>query len=55
MLNNSQNVWHYLWFSCEIVHNRKCLISVFQEFFASINKTFILAGRLSTGLSFYEV
>ena len=34
---------------------RKSLISDFQEFFASINKSFILAGRLSTRLSFYEV
>ena len=30
-------------------------ISVFQEFSANINKTFILAGRLGTRLSFYEV
>ena len=29
--------------------------SVFQELFASINKMFILAGRRSTRLSFYEV
>ena len=28
----------------------KSFISVFQEFFASINKTFILAGGLGTGL-----
>ena len=27
----------------------------FQEFSASINKNFILAGRLDTRLSFYEV
>ena len=40
---------------CEIAHNGKSLISVFQEFSASINKTFILAGRLGTRLSFYEV
>ena len=39
----------------EIVHKRKSLVSVFQEFSASINKTFILAGRLGTRLSFYEV
>ena len=31
---------------------RKSLISDFQEFSASINKTFILAGRLGTKLSF---
>ena len=28
---------------------------LFQEFFASINKISILAGRLGTRLSFYEV
>ena len=33
----------------------KSLISVFLEFFASINKIFILAGRLGTRLSFCEV
>ena len=33
----------------------KFLISVFQEFFASIGKIFILAGRLGTKLSFYGV
>ena len=40
---------------CEIAHYGKSLISVFQRFFATINKIFILAGRLSTRLSFYEV
>ena len=35
-------------FSCEITHYEKKLISFFQEFFASINKIFILAGRLDT-------
>ena len=39
----------------EIAHNGKSIISVFQEFSASINKTFLLAGRLGTRLSFYEV
>ena len=33
----------------------KSLISVFQKFFASINKTFILAGGLDTRLSFNGV
>ena len=42
-------------FSCEIGHNRKGLVSVFQEFSASINKTFILTGDLCTGLSFHVV
>ena len=34
---------------------REKLISVFQEFFASITKIFILAGELGTRLSFYGV
>ena len=33
----------------------KSLISVFQELFASIDKIFILARRLGTTLSLYEV
>ena len=37
--------------SCEIARNGKSLISVFQEFSASFNKTFILAGRLDNFLS----
>ena len=43
------------YFPCEIAHYQKSLISVFQQFFASINKIFILAERLGTRLSFYEV
>ena len=42
--NLSQDIWDQLWFWCEIVHYEKSLISVFQEFFASINKSFVLAG-----------
>ena len=38
-----------------MAHNRKSLISVFQQFSASINKAFILAGGLAAGLSFYGV
>ena len=34
---------------------QKSLISVFQEFFGSINKTFILAGGQGAGLSVCEV
>ena len=34
---------------------RKSLVSVFQEISASINKIFILAGRLGTRLSFNEI
>ena len=37
------------------MHNGKTLVSAFQEFSASINKTFILAGRLGDRLSFYGV
>ena len=42
-------------FSCEIVHYEKSLISLFEEFFASINKIFILAGQVGTRTSFLEV
>ena len=34
-------------------HYDKSLVSVFQEFFASINKILILAGGLGAGLLFY--
>ena len=53
--NHSQNIWDYLYFPSEIAHYRKSLISVFQGFVASIDKIFILAERLGTRLSFYEV
>ena len=33
----------------------KSIISIFQEIFASIKKIYILAGRLGTRISFYEV
>ena len=33
----------------------KSLISAFQEFLASVNQIFILAGRLGLRLRFYEV
>ena len=52
--DHSQNVWHNLYFSCEIVQHGKSLITAFQEFFASIDKTFVLAARVGTRLSFYE-
>ena len=34
---------------------RESLIAAFRKFFASINKIFIFAGGLDTGLSFYGV
>ena len=53
--NNSQNISDSLLFSCEIAHNNKILISVFQELSASTNKTFILERILGTRLSFRRV
>ena len=41
--------------SFEIVHYRKSLISIFQEFFFSINKILIFAGTLGARPSFYGV
>ena len=38
-----------------LLSGRKGLISVFQEFFVSINKAFILTGGLGTKLLFYGV
>ena len=38
-----------------MVHYGKGLISVFQEFFASIKKVVILVERQGTGLLFYKV
>ena len=38
-----------------MAHYRKYLISVFQQFFASVDKIFLLGGRLGTGLYFHEV
>ena len=53
--NHSQDIWNKFCFPCEIVHYRKSLISVFEEFFVKIDKVFILAASLGTGLPFYEV
>ena len=53
--NNSQSSSDQLKFPCETAQNGKCLISIFQEFSSSINKTLILARRLCTRLSFYEI
>ena len=53
--NHSQKNYGKLWFSCKIAHYGKGLNSFFQEFFASVNKMFILAGRLGNRVSFYGV
>ena len=50
--NGSRDIWGQLQFSCEIAHSGKGLISLFQGFSASIDKAFILVGRLGTKLSF---
>ena len=42
-------------FSSDIADNGKGLISVFAEFFASINNNFPLTERLATWLSLCEV
>ena len=41
--------------SCEIEYYEKSLSAIFLNFFASINKSFILAGIMRTRISFYEV
>ena len=53
--DGSRGIWDSFWISCGVAHSGKGLISVFREFSASIGKNFILAGRLGTRLSFYEV
>ena len=50
-----ERVWGKLEAKKMFVRFGKSSISVFQEFFASINKIFILGGGLGTRLSFYEV
>ena len=53
--NYSRDIWGQPWLSFQMVYCGKGLITVFQQFFASIDKTFILPGGLATGRSFYEV
>ena len=48
--NPGQNISDKLQFFCEIAPYGKSSISVFQEFFASIDKSFILGAGLSTRL-----
>ena len=38
-----------------MAHYGKRLIAIFEDFFTSIKKIFIIAGRMGTKLSFYEV
>ena len=46
----SRDITDWLKFSCGIAHSGKGLTSVFQEFSASINEAFILAGGISLKL-----
>ena len=48
--NQGQTTWKKLQFLCEIAHYGKVVISIFQQFFASINKMFVLGGGLWTRL-----
>ena len=48
--NPGQNTPDKLQFFCEIGSYEKSLISIFQEFFAGIDKILILGARLSTRL-----
>ena len=48
--NQSQNIWGYPSFSCEVVHYRDSFIIS-----ASINKIFFLAKGIGLRLSFHEV
>ena len=48
--NPGQNISDKLYFLCELAPYGKISISIFQEYFASIDKIFILGGRLSTRL-----
>ena len=48
--NYGQHILDNLWFSCEIASYGKSLISIVQQFFASIDKIFILEGSLGTRL-----
>ena len=42
--NHSQVIWRLILVFMRKAHCRKSLVSVFQEFFASVNKIFVLAG-----------
>ena len=49
-------VWGGFWFSCWVMHCGWGLISIFQEFFGSIGKVFILVWGLGAArLSFYGI
>ena len=51
----ADGVFGVAWSLCGMEHKGKSLIFVLQEFSASIDKAFILAGGLGAGLSFCGV
>ena len=53
--NQLQNAGEKSQFSPEIAHYGTSLIPIFYEFFARIDKIFILTGTLDISVSFYEV
>ena len=53
--NPGQNISDKLTFLCEIAPYKRSSISIFQEFFANIDKILILGAGLSTRLQFYKV
>ena len=50
MYNHGQNICENLKLSYEIAHYGKSSISIFREFFASIDKIFFFGGTLGTRL-----
>ena len=48
--SHGQNIWEKLQFSCEIANYGKSSISIFKNSLASIDKIFLLGGRLGTRL-----
>ena len=47
--NPGQNILDELQLFCEIAPYEKCSISIFQEYFTSIDKILIFGARFSTG------
>ena len=54
-LQSWKNILDKLYFSCQITQENFHLISIFQQFSASIKNTLNLKGRLGTRLQFCDV
>ena len=48
ILNNLQNIWDKLWFSCDVAHYEISSVFVSQKIFTSTDKIFPLEGGLRT-------